>query len=87
MLLQYVTERNASEAARKRFTANVSHELRTPIAVIQGYVGMLERWGKRTLDWCRDIGFIGPDVWYAHGWELTPEESAILDAAIRLYLE
>jgi len=35
---------------------------------------MLERWGKRTLEWCEEIGFIGPDVWFAHGWELTPEE-------------
>ena len=26
--------------------SNVSHELRTPIAVIQGYVNMLDRWGK-----------------------------------------
>lgn len=42
---------------------------------------MVERWGKRTLDWCRDIGFIGPDVWYAHGWELTPEEYAVLGKA------
>ena len=39
---------------------------------------MLARWGKRTLDWCQDIGFIGEDVWYAHGWELTPEEYTIL---------
>jgi hydroxyatrazine ethylaminohydrolase len=35
---------------------------------------MVERWGKRTLDWCEEIGFAGPDVWYAHGWELTPGE-------------
>lgn len=35
---------------------------------------MLQRWGKRTLDWCEETGFIGPDVWYAHGWELLPEE-------------
>ncbi len=35
---------------------------------------MVERWGKRTLDWCGEIGFIGPDVWVAHAWELTPEE-------------
>ena len=35
---------------------------------------MLARHGKRTLDWCRDIGFYGPDVWIAHGWELTDEE-------------
>ena len=39
---------------------------------------MVSRWGKRTLDWCSDIGFIGEDVWYAHGWELTPDEYALL---------
>jgi hydroxyatrazine ethylaminohydrolase len=39
---------------------------------------MLERYGMRTLDWCRKTGFIGPDVWYAHGWELTPEEFPVL---------
>ena len=37
---------------------------------------MVARWGKRTLAWCEDVGFVGPDVWYAHGWELTPEEFA-----------
>ncbi len=30
-----------------RFVDDASHELRTPIAVIQGYVNMLDRWGKR----------------------------------------
>lgn len=29
-----------------RFVSDASHELRTPIAVIQGYAGMLKRWGK-----------------------------------------
>lgn len=37
---------------------------------------MVERWGKRTLDWCEDIGFAGKDVWYAHCWELSMDEFA-----------
>lgn len=35
---------------------------------------MVSRWGKRTLDWCEDIGFAGSDVWYAHCWELDMDE-------------
>ena len=42
VLLQDVTERNASEAARKRFTANVSHELRTPLTTISGYAELIQ---------------------------------------------
>jgi len=36
------------ESKRKqiRFVDDASHELRTPIAVVQGYVNMLDRWGK-----------------------------------------
>ena len=41
---------------------------------------MLERWGQRTLAWCADLGFVGPDVWFAHGWELTPEEYQVMAA-------
>lgn len=40
---------NRIEAAynrQKQFVSDASHELRTPIAVIQGYAGLLERWGK-----------------------------------------
>ena len=32
--------------SQKQFVSDASHELRTPIAVIQGYTGMLQRWGK-----------------------------------------
>ncbi len=32
--------------SQKQFVSDASHELRTPIAVIQGYVNMLQRWGK-----------------------------------------
>lgn len=35
---------------------------------------MEKRWNKRTLNWCKDIGFIGPNTWFAHCWELTDEE-------------
>lgn len=40
--------------------------------------GMIERYGKRTFEWCQDIGFIGEDVWYAHNWEVLPEEYKLL---------
>ncbi|QSX06385.1 HAMP domain-containing protein [Sedimentibacter sp. zth1] len=32
------------------FVSDASHELRTPIAVIKGYVNMLDRWGKNDKD-------------------------------------
>lgn len=35
-----------SERQQARFVSDASHELRTPISVIQGYVNMLDRWGK-----------------------------------------
>lgn len=35
---------------------------------------MVERYGMRSLDWCEERGFVGEDVWFAHCWELTPEE-------------
>jgi two-component system, OmpR family, sensor histidine kinase ArlS len=31
---------------QNRFVSDASHELRTPIAVIQGYINLLYRWGK-----------------------------------------
>lgn len=36
----------ASYRMQTQFVSDASHELRTPIAVIQGYVNMLDRWGK-----------------------------------------
>ncbi len=39
---------------------------------------MESRWGKRTLEWCQSIDFIGNDVWFAHCWELNPDEYRLL---------
>jgi len=36
----------ATYRQQTQFVSDASHELRTPIAVIQGYVNMLDRWGK-----------------------------------------
>lgn len=35
---------------QSQFIADASHELRTPISVIQGYAGLLDRWGKNDRD-------------------------------------
>lgn len=32
--------------SQQQFVSDASHELRTPIAVMKGYVNMLDRWGK-----------------------------------------
>jgi len=37
--------------------------------------------GKRTVDYCEDIGFAGADTFYAHGWELTRAELAQMGAS------
>lgn len=38
------------------------------------------RHGRRTVEWCEDVGFAGEDVWYAHAWELERPEIARLAA-------
>ena len=38
----------------------------------------LEKFGKRPLDLLEDLGWIGPDVWFAHGVHFAPEEVARL---------
>jgi len=37
---------NLEYEKQKRFVSDVSHELRTPISIVNGYAGMLKRWGK-----------------------------------------
>ncbi|MFA5575670.1 MAG: ATP-binding protein [Tissierellaceae bacterium] len=37
---------NQSYQSQIRFVSDASHELRTPISVIQGYINLLDRWGK-----------------------------------------
>ncbi len=39
---------------------------------------VLERCGKRPLAYMADLGWIGPDVWYAHGIHFNDEELKLL---------
>lgn len=39
------------------------------------------RHGKRTVDFCAELGFAGPDTFYAHCWELTHAELATMAAS------
>ncbi|TNC51618.1 amidohydrolase [Rubellimicrobium rubrum] len=39
------------------------------------------RHGMRTVDYLEAMGFAGPDTWYAHCWELRPEEIARMAAS------
>lgn len=36
--------------------------------------GMVARTGKTSVEWCEAIDFVGPDVFFAHGWAFTEEE-------------
>lgn len=42
---------------------------------------MAARHGLRTVDYLEEIGFAGPDTFYAHCWELTPGEIRALAAS------
>jgi hydroxyatrazine ethylaminohydrolase len=42
---------------------------------------MLARHGLRTVDYLHDIGFAGPDTFYAHCWELTHAELRMMAAS------
>jgi len=35
---------------------------------------MADRHGMRTIDYLNDLGFLGPDAWLAHCWELSRSE-------------
>lgn len=40
--------------------------------------GIRERYGVRSVQWCEEMGFLGPETFVAHAWELTPEEYKVL---------
>jgi hydroxyatrazine ethylaminohydrolase len=42
---------------------------------------LLARHGKRTVDYLEEIGFAGPDTFYAHCWELTHDELRTMAAS------
>lgn len=40
----------SSYEKQNQFVSDASHELRTPISVIQGYINLLDRWGKGDIE-------------------------------------
>ncbi|MGX5777620.1 amidohydrolase [Methylorubrum zatmanii] len=54
--------------ARDRGVSMHTHVGEGESAVIQA------RHGMRTVDYCAELGFAGPDAFYAHCWELTHDE-------------
>lgn len=47
---QMIDRLQSSYDKQNQFVSDASHELRTPISVIQGYVNMLDRWGKDDME-------------------------------------
>lgn len=47
MFNDMMDELQRSFEAQKQFVEDASHELRTPVAVIEGHLALLQRWGKR----------------------------------------
>ncbi len=64
----------SAELARDRGVLLHTHVGEGESAVMQA------RSGRRTVQYCEEIGFAGPDVFYAHCWELTHAELARLAA-------
>ena len=60
--------------ARKHGVANHTHIAQSP----EDDRGMRATFGKKSVVWAQDLGWVGPDVWYAHATILDEEEKAIL---------
>ncbi len=51
------------------------HQLAVHTHLCEGENALMQkRYGMRSLQWCESIGFTGPDIWIAHGWELSRDE-------------
>ena len=60
--------------ARKHGVANHTHIAQSP----EDDRGMRATFGKKSVVWAQDLGWVGADVWYAHATILDEEEKAIL---------
>lgn len=50
MFNEMMDEIERSFVQQKQFVEDASHELRTPIAILEGHLSLLERWGKHNPD-------------------------------------
>lgn len=56
-----------------------AHQVRLHTHLYEGDRSIIQsRYGKTSLEWCQEIGFVGPDVWIAHGWEIEPAEYRLM---------
>jgi 8-oxoguanine deaminase len=62
------------ELARKYGVGNHTHMAEAP----DEERFMLERFGKRSVERAEELGWVGPDVWYAHATMLDDKEKAII---------
>ncbi len=69
--------RRAAELARCRGVMLHTHLLETADEVRF----CRERWGRSPLEYAETVGWLGPDVWFAHGVHAAPEDVARIAAS------
>ncbi len=74
-----MAQETLKELLKKDIWGTISEVLDMGIHLGEGEdAGIRARTGMSSVEWCEAIDFVGPDVWFAHGWAFTDEEIARL---------